>query len=71
MGAIAVGAFFSLIFLGIGAVLVLIFSIYWRYKIHKMQKEAEKAQWQEAEKYLNDENAPSSTIIEGEFRREE
>ena len=71
LGILIVGAFFSFIFLCIGAVLALLFSIWWRYKLRKMQ--AQNNNWQEdAEKCLNEtENPPSSTIIEGEFRREE
>ena len=38
IGALIIGAFFSIFILGIALVLFIIFGIYWKYKITKFQK---------------------------------
>ena len=39
IGALIIGAFFSIFIVGIALVLFIIFGIYWKYKITKFQKE--------------------------------
>ena len=60
IGALIIGAFFSIFILGIAIILFIIFGIYWKYKITKFQKNM-------AENFENSNNNDDWQPIQAEF----